>query len=124
MCPMAKHPYRAKHRISGRNQFAAVFDADTAKTVGPLRVFAMPNALEHCRLGLTVSARVGNAVKRHRIKRLLREAFRLGHADWPGCYDVVVVVRTHEVRALEDYQRLLHDAVTALHLRWTKRPQA
>jgi len=116
-----RFPFRARHRLSGKLAFAAVFDADTAKTVGPLRVFTRPNGLAHCRLGLTVSRRVGHAVKRHRIKRLLREAFRLMHATWPGAYDVVVVVRPHEARTLADYRRLLGDAVRAMDLQWRKR---
>lgn len=118
---MTNFPFRARHRLSGKLAFTAVFDADVAKTVGPLRVFAKPNGLEHCRLGLSVPGRVGNAVKRHKIKRLLREVFRLSHAAWPGCYDLVVVVRPHDVRTLDEYQRLLSDAVRAVDLQWRKR---
>jgi len=40
-------------------------------------IYSLPNGLETNRLGITASARVGNAVKRNRVKRLLREFFRL-----------------------------------------------
>jgi len=40
-------------------------------------VYILPNGLRSNRLGITASARVGNSVKRNRVKRLLREFFRL-----------------------------------------------
>jgi ribonuclease P protein component len=46
------------------------------------------NGLEVARLGITVSKRVGNAVKRNRIKRLVREFFRLNKESFAKGYDV------------------------------------
>lgn len=107
--------YTRAHRLSGDNQFQAVFANKLRKNAGPLAVLARPNGLDHHRFGMTVSRRVGNAVKRHRIKRFLREAFRLHQADWPGRYDLVVIVYPHEVLKLHDYVDLLKNAVDQLH---------
>jgi ribonuclease P protein component len=42
------------------------------------------------RLGITVSKRVGNSVKRNRIKRLIREFFRLNKQQIPKGYDLII----------------------------------
>lgn len=45
------------------------------------------------RLGITVSRRVGDAVRRNRVKRMVREAFRRRRATFPAGHDVVVVAK-------------------------------
>lgn len=113
--PVQRYRYTAAHRLGGDAEFKAVFDNKLRKNAGPLAVLALPNSCEHHRLGLTVSRRVGNAVKRHRIKRRLREAFRLSHHGWPGCYDLVVIVYPHAVLPMQDYADLFTTAVGQLH---------
>lgn len=84
-------------------------------------VFVAPNGLGHARLGLSVGRRVGGAVRRHRVKRLLREAFRLEMAQLPAGYDLVVNVRQHEVMPLASYRRLLVDLAGRGARRWERR---
>ena len=105
--------YRLRHaqRLHGRRAFEAVFDGRLRKNVGPLSLWGRPNELSYSRLGLSVSRRVGHAVKRNRLKRLLREAFRLQQHELPAGYDVVVVIRPHDPARLEDYQRWLRIAM-------------
>lgn len=52
--------------------------------------FFRPNGLVETRLGITVPARLGNAVLRNRVKRRLREVFRLNRSNLPGGWDVVL----------------------------------
>ena len=56
-------------------------------------MYALPSELPYCRLGLSVSRKIGDAVVRNRIKRRLREIFRQQLAGKPLCYDIVVVAR-------------------------------
>jgi ribonuclease P protein component len=45
------------------------------------------------RVGITVSKRVGNSVVRNRVKRLVREWFRLHRANWNGCWNLNVIAK-------------------------------
>ncbi len=45
------------------------------------------------RLGISVSKKVGNSVVRHRIRRLIRESFRLHLSEWCDSADIVVIAR-------------------------------
>ncbi len=127
--PDQRYGFNRSKRLHGRRAFGAVYGARCRKHVGPLTLFGRLNDVGHCRLGLSVSRRVGKAVRRNRIKRLLREAFRLiqhelpGGVDAPersGGYDVIVVVRPHEPAGLGDYQRWLLTGIEAVQRQWRK----
>lgn len=119
--PAERFKYTRAHRLGGDKAFQAVFANKLRKSSGPLAVLALHNNLDHHRLGLTVSRRVGNAVKRHRIKRMLREAFRMNQSKWPGRYDLVVIVYPHDVLTLAEYVEHLAKAVDRLHVVAEKR---
>lgn len=105
-------------RLRSRADFSAVYERRARESRGPLTVYALPNTLGHARMGLSVSRKVGTAPRRNRIKRLLRESFRLMQHDLPGNYDLLIVVRPHEPLMLADYQRLLSSLSVDLARKW------
>lgn len=120
--------FRPRHRLSHAREFAAAFEAKVRKMRGPITIFTLPNELGHCRLGLSVGSRVGNAVQRNRIKRLLREAFRLEQHELAaigrGGYDIVVTVRPHaggRALPLAQYRRMLVELLREADGEWERR---
>jgi len=118
-----RYSFSTDKRVRGREAFAAVFDAKVRQSRGPLTAYALPTSERAPRLGLSVSRRVGTAPRRNRIKRLLREAFRLMQHDFPRAYDLVIVVRPHEPLILAEYQRMLTALVVKLHAAWESKDQ-
>ena len=117
----ASATFPRSHRLRSRSEFSRVFDARVRESRGPLTFYAAPNDLSHSRLGLSLSRRVGNAVRRNRIKRLLRESFRLRQHDLPPGFDIVVVVRPHEPLSLADYESMMIDLARRLERAWSRR---
>lgn len=56
-------------------------------------IITRPNDREEARLGVTVSSKVGNAVGRNRVKRLVRECFRRYRHQIVPSQDVLVIAR-------------------------------
>jgi len=53
-----------------------------------------PGRQQHCRLGITVTKKVGKAVERNRIKRMVREFFRLNRQRISGNWDINIIAKT------------------------------
>ncbi|WP_221774916.1 ribonuclease P protein component, partial [Citrobacter braakii] len=72
----------------------AVFDSPTGKVpVKNLLILARENGLDHPRLGLVIGKKsVKLAVQRNRLKRLMRDSFRLNQKMLAGL-DIVIVAR-------------------------------
>lgn len=77
-------------------------------------MFAAKNSLGVTRVGLSVSRKHGPAVRRVRLKRLLREAFRLAQHDLPAGLDLVLIPQPPCTATVGDLQKSLVTAVAQL----------
>lgn len=85
--------YRRAHRLSGGGAYALVFREGRRYFGHGVVMVARANGLPYMRLGLSVGRRAGNAVIRSRLKRVIRESFRLAPERARGGLDVVVIPR-------------------------------
>jgi len=83
-------------RLSRSAEFDRVFRQGRSHANRVLVLYGFPRsdaAADEPRLGLSVSRRVGGAVERNLVKRLLREAFEREAERLPSGHDVVIVAR-------------------------------
>ena len=110
---MKAYGLRKSHRISSRD-FARIYELRQRTGDQHLLLFAAPNGLDQTRFGLSVSKKHGNAVRRARLKRLLREAFRLSQHDLPRGLDLILIPRHNSGAELGDYRHSLVRAARRL----------
>jgi len=77
------------HRLTRRGEFLACYEQGKKYQTRHFIIYAQQGR-GRARLGLTVSRKCGNSVERNRIKRVLREFFRLNQATIP-IMDIVII---------------------------------
>ncbi|PJF40640.1 MAG: ribonuclease P protein component [Chloroflexi bacterium] len=100
-----------KFRIHTSNQFQRVRHEGRSYHHDLMVLLVAPNRLPFNRFGIITSRRVGKAVQRNRVRRLLREALRRLMIDMPSGYDIVVVAKSalvgQEFNTIVEVLRLL-----------------
>ena len=80
--------------LNCNSDFRRLYNRGKAVTDPALVVYYSKNRAGICRIGITTSKKIGNAVQRNRSRRVLKEAFRGVCGEVEPCYDIVIVARS------------------------------
>lgn len=109
---MRRLSFRKHQHLRSGVEFDRVYALRCVARGPHLKVFGAPNQTDSLRVGFSVSRKHGNAVFRNRLKRLLREAFRLSRHELPLGLDLVLIpVEARDVK-LQDFRESLVRAAT------------
>ena len=93
---------RPREHLRGDGTFERIRRRGLSAGDEVLYVRGMANDLGHARLGLAVGRSSGNAVRRARLRRMIREAFRLNKGRLPAGLDLLVSPRSGAADAKPD----------------------
>lgn len=90
-----------KHTVplKKNHEFRRLYNKGKCAVSPYFAVYCRKNRMELSRLGITTGVKLGNAVKRNRVRRRIRELYRLSEERILPGYDIVVVARTRAVFA-------------------------
>ena len=90
---MPSERFSRDRRVRRRGEFQRVFDLSLRTKGRYLTILVAPNDAGTARLGIVASRKLGDAVRRNRAKRLIREVFRRSEVPGRHGMDVVVIPR-------------------------------
>ena len=95
--------------LKTNSDFRRAYARGKSYTNPALVMYVRKNRAGSCRIGITASKKIGNAVQRNRARRIIREAFRQINLPLKGHYDLVFVARTKTVykKSTEIYDIML-----------------
>ena len=99
-------------RLRRRKEFLGVQRSPHRLVTQHFIVYARPTGDRDTRIGITVSRKVGRAHQRNRVKRLVREVFRMNRSTVPSGLDAVLVARPG--RGLPDFGEVEAQLVPSL----------
>ena len=80
-------------------EFRRMYQKGASAAGGCMVIYCRRNKLDHNRLGLTASVKLGHAVVRNRARRRLREVYRLNSNRLSAGWDILLVARSRTVTA-------------------------
>ena len=90
--------------LKNNYEFRRLYNKGQSAALPTLVVYARKNRRAQNRVGYTVSVKLGHAVVRNRIRRRLREIYRLHAAELCTGFDIVIVARSRCIDA--EYRKM------------------
>ena len=90
---MAPFTFSKNERLLNRKDFVNLNQLGKRYQTAHFTVILKKSGPGITRLGITVSKKIGNSVKRNKTKRLIREFFRLHNTYFPQGYDIVIAAK-------------------------------
>lgn len=85
--------------LKKNNEFRTIYKKGRYKAGKYLVMYVMPNKKNINRIGITTGKRFGNSVQRNRMKRIIRESYRLSRDRMKMGYDIIFMARASERKA-------------------------
>jgi ribonuclease P protein component len=92
--PVKKETLNKRDRIRAKADFDRLRKGGIRFSDDAFALVLLPNAVGFSRLGIAVPKRIGGAVVRNRVKRLIREVFRTRRDELPRSVDMLVIVKS------------------------------
>ena len=104
--------------IKINQEFRTVYKNGRSRANAYLVVYLLENSSDRNRLGISVSKKVGNSVVRHRLKRLIKESYRLHENMFNSGLNIVVIARVgagkadfHQIESALLHVMRLHNVI-------------
>lgn len=90
---------KKQEKIRKSSHFRFVYNKGKSLVDENIVVYSTKNHKDFNRIGISVSKKVGNSVKRNRVRRLIRESYRVNKYRFNDGYDLVFVARVRAAKA-------------------------
>lgn len=106
---MKQFSFPKSKRLVKNKQFKAVLANKTCASDGLLMIYSVKNDCGLTRLGVSIGKSCGDAVTRNRLKRLIREAFRLNQHQLPSGVDYMVMISPQWLKVEQDRKKAVKE---------------
>lgn len=99
--------FRKENKIKSKNAFQIVYKTGRSVVDSMSVMYVLPNEEKNIKIGFAVGKKMGSAVTRNRVKRLMREVFRHRKAELKDSVQIIWVARKKLVEAdIYTYDRI------------------
>lgn len=93
-----------KYKLRNNKDFRKVYDNGKSKANRYLVIFYINNGYDYNRIGFSTTKKLGNSVTRNRVKRLIKESYRLNSHNIKKGYDIIILSRVKAKEA--DFKKI------------------